>query len=104
MRILCSAEIVKSAEERRQFWHQLKSIAGELDKVDVDALVEQAKVDMANRLSSTLLSMAASGNAAALTGAVSANGSSAATAGSNSGAIARGLRTGLDRNPRMHRL
>ncbi|WP_199399746.1 4Fe-4S domain-containing protein, partial [endosymbiont of Ridgeia piscesae] len=90
MRILCSAEIVKSAEERRQFWHQLKSIAGELDKVDVDALVEQAKVDMANRLSSTLLSMAASGNAAALTGAVSANGSGAATAGSNSGTIAEG--------------
>lgn len=90
MRILCSAEIVKSAEERRQFWHQLKSIAGELDKVDVDALVEQAKIDMANRLSSTLLSMAASGNAAALTGAVSANGSGTATAGSNSGAIAEG--------------
>jgi len=35
--------------------------------VDVDAVVEQAKVDMANRLSSTLLSLAASGNATALT-------------------------------------
>ncbi|MBL3599734.1 MAG: 2-oxoacid:acceptor oxidoreductase family protein [gamma proteobacterium endosymbiont of Lamellibrachia anaximandri] len=74
MRILCSAEIVKSAEERRQFWHQLKGIAGELNKVDVNALVEQAKVDMANRLSSTLLSMAASGNATALAGSISANG------------------------------
>ncbi|MBL3589380.1 MAG: 2-oxoacid:acceptor oxidoreductase family protein [gamma proteobacterium endosymbiont of Lamellibrachia anaximandri] len=76
MRILCSEEIVKSAEERRQFWHQLKGIAGELDKVDVNALVEQAKVDMANRLSSTLLSMAASGNATALAGSISANGHS----------------------------
>jgi len=67
IRILCSSEMVLSCEERLSFWHQLKGIAGELDQVDVDAVVEQAKVDMANRLSSTLLSLAASGNATALT-------------------------------------
>jgi len=67
IRIICSAEMVLSCEERRSFWHQLKGIAGELNLVDVDSLVQQAKVEMANRLSSTLLSLAASGNAGALT-------------------------------------
>jgi len=74
MRILCSREIVKSGEERLHFWHQLKGIAGELNPVDVDALIEQTKVEMANRLSSTLLSLSASGNIDALSGSVSANG------------------------------
>ncbi len=73
MRIICAEEIARSCDERRQFWRQLKGIAGELDKVDVNALVNQAKVDMANRLSSTLLSMAATGNAEALAGSISAN-------------------------------
>ncbi|MCG7962276.1 MAG: thiamine pyrophosphate-dependent enzyme, partial [Candidatus Thiodiazotropha taylori] len=88
MRIICAQEIAKSCEERRQFWRQLKGVAGEMNKVDVDALVDQAKVDMANRLSSTLLSMAASGNADALAGSISANGSNgtAAAAGSNGAA------------------
>lgn len=75
MRILCSQEIVKSCEERRQFWRQLKDIAGELEKVDVDALVSQTKAEMAQKLSSTLLSLAASGDVSALAGgAVHANG------------------------------
>ncbi|MEW8585059.1 MAG: thiamine pyrophosphate-dependent enzyme, partial [Candidatus Thiodiazotropha sp.] len=82
MRIICAEEMAHSCEERRQFWHQLKGIAGELDKVDVNALVDQAKIDMANRLSSTLLSMAATGNAAALAGSISANGSTVAAADS----------------------
>ncbi|MEJ2621159.1 MAG: 2-oxoacid:acceptor oxidoreductase family protein [Candidatus Thiodiazotropha sp.] len=92
MRIICAQEIAKSCEERRQFWRQLKGIAGELNKVDVDALVEQTKVDMANRLSSTLLSLAASGNTDALAGSISANGNSgaAAPAGSSGAAAAAG--------------
>ncbi|MEJ2423627.1 MAG: ferredoxin, partial [Candidatus Thiodiazotropha sp.] len=77
MRVICAQEIALSCIERRQFWRQLKGIAGELDKVDVNALVDQAKIDMANRLSSTLLSLAASGNATALTGSLSANGNAA---------------------------
>ncbi|MET0055899.1 MAG: ferredoxin, partial [Candidatus Thiodiazotropha sp. 6PLUC10] len=86
MRIICAPEIANSCDERRQFWHQLKGIAGEMNKVDVDALVDQAKVDMANRLSSTLLSMAASGNAGALAGSISANGSTTAADGGNGAA------------------
>ena len=66
IRIICSAEMVLSCEERRSFWHQLKGVAGEYNQVDVDSLVEQTKADMANRLSSTLLSLVASGNTGAL--------------------------------------
>jgi len=66
MRILCSEEMVRSCEERRSFWRQLKGIAGELDKVDVEALVTRTKQEMAARLSSTLLSLAASGDVANL--------------------------------------
>jgi pyruvate-ferredoxin/flavodoxin oxidoreductase len=85
MRVICAEEIALSCDERRTFWRQLKGIAGELNKVDVNALVDQAKVDMANRLSSTLLSLAASGNASALTGTLSANGT-AAVSGAGGGA------------------
>ncbi len=87
MRVICAEEIARSCDERRHFWRQLKGIAGEMNKVDVEALVDQAKVDMANRLSSTLLSLAASGNANALAGSLSANGAAAAPAigGGNGG-------------------
>ncbi|MEJ2395308.1 MAG: ferredoxin, partial [Candidatus Thiodiazotropha sp.] len=91
MRVICAQEIALSCIERRQFWHQLKGIAGELNKVDVNALVDQAKVDMANRLSSTLLSLAASGNATALAGTLSANGNGAASAASGNGGNGAGM-------------
>ncbi|MBU0500698.1 MAG: 2-oxoacid:acceptor oxidoreductase family protein [Gammaproteobacteria bacterium] len=80
MRMICAQEMVTSCEERRQFWHQLKGIAGEMNKVDVNAAVERAKIEMANRLSSTLLSLAASGNAATLSG-TSAGGGNGTAAG-----------------------
>ena len=79
-RILCSAEMVKSCEERRTFWRQLRGLAGELNRVDVDALVEQAKADMAARRSSSLLSLVASGGAANFGDAI-AGGTSAAAPG-----------------------
>ncbi|MEW6647842.1 MAG: 2-oxoacid:acceptor oxidoreductase family protein [Pseudomonadota bacterium] len=80
-RVLCSQEIVLAAEERRDFWRQLKSIAGLDRQVDVGAIVQQAKAEMAQKLSSTLLSLAASGDMAAFAGgAVPANGNGAAHA------------------------
>ncbi len=74
-RVLCSQEIVNAAEERRDFWRQLKSVAGLDRQVDVNAIVQQTKAEMAQKLSSTLLSLAASGDMSALAGgAVAANG------------------------------
>ncbi|MGB0723613.1 MAG: 2-oxoacid:acceptor oxidoreductase family protein [Gammaproteobacteria bacterium] len=81
MRAICSQEIVLSAEDRQNYWNQLRGLAGELNKVDVDALVEQTKVDMAQRLTSTLLSLTAGGNLGAL---ASAGAATAPAAGGNS--------------------
>ncbi len=63
MRVLVSEELVRSTEERRDFWRQLKSLTGVDQVVDVDRIAEQARVDMAQKLTSSLLSLA-SGNSA----------------------------------------
>ncbi len=77
-RVLCSAEIVKAAEERRAFWRQLKDIAGLTGQVDVKAAVTQAKAEMAGKLASALLGLAEGGDVSALTGAAMAAGAPAA--------------------------
>jgi pyruvate-ferredoxin/flavodoxin oxidoreductase len=84
MRVLVSAEMVNSCKERRDFWQQLKSLVG-LDEpeVDVETITAQAKADMAQKLTSTLLSLSSSGDissiaAAATTGGNGANAPAAA--------------------------
>jgi pyruvate-ferredoxin/flavodoxin oxidoreductase len=96
-RTICSQEIVNSAEERLHYWHQLKGIAGQMNQVDVKALVEQTKIDMASRLSSTLLSLTSSGDASVLTNAVKANGNGAAApAASNANANGNTAASGFE--------
>jgi pyruvate-ferredoxin/flavodoxin oxidoreductase len=73
-RILCAREIVLSAEERLNFWRQLKGIAGRLNAVDVDAVVRQTKAEMAQKLTSALLGLSASGNPGALLDGIPAAG------------------------------
>ena len=58
MRVLVSEELVRSSEERRGFWTQLKGLCGELGKVDVEQVKNQAKAEMAQKLTSSLLAMA----------------------------------------------
>jgi len=60
MRVLVAQEIVLSCEERRDFWHQLRSLAGEdpADQVDAAAIANQAKAEMAQSVASSLLSLA----------------------------------------------
>ncbi len=72
MRVLVTAELVISTIERRDFWHQLKSLSGESRTVDIDKLIEQTRIDMAQKLSSNLLAMAAGGNAANIGSALTA--------------------------------
>lgn len=84
-RILCSQELVLAAEERRDFWRQLKSIAGIDRQVDITAIAAQAKAEMAQNLTSTLLSLAGGGDLAALAG-TAAN----TNIGSNGGIQAHG--------------
>ncbi|WP_078118994.1 2-oxoacid:acceptor oxidoreductase family protein [Thiosocius teredinicola] len=69
MRVLVSEEIVASCEDRLRYWHQLKSLVGMQRSsagVDVDQLVNQARADMAQKLSASLLGLVGSGDAAAL--------------------------------------
>ena len=92
MRVLVSEELVRSCEERRGFWTQLRGLCGELGKVDVEQVRNQAKAEMAQRLTSSLLAMAGgdTGALALLTGqGGGGNGSGASLAeGSAAGAAA----------------
>jgi pyruvate-ferredoxin/flavodoxin oxidoreductase len=63
MRVLVAEELVHSCEERRHFWRQLKGLAGELNKVDLDALIAQTKADMAQKLTQSLFTLAAGSGA-----------------------------------------
>ncbi len=74
VRILCSQEIVKSAEERRGYWRQLKGIAGLSQTTNVEAVVQQTKEEMAQKLSTALLGLSMSGDASALVGSIQGNG------------------------------
>ena len=58
MRVLVSGELVNSTIERRDFWRQLKSLAGVDQVVDVAQIANAAKVDMAQQITSSLLAMA----------------------------------------------
>lgn len=66
MRVLVSAELVLSTEERRGYWSQLRGICGQLNQVDVEQIRNQAKAEMAQKLTSSLLAMAG-GDLGALT-------------------------------------
>ncbi|OOZ38255.1 hypothetical protein BOW53_16120 [Solemya pervernicosa gill symbiont] len=69
-RVLVSQELVRSTIERRNFWRLMKSMVGVDQVVDAQKIAEEARVDMAQRLTSSLLSLAASGDAASLSGAL----------------------------------
>lgn len=84
MRVLVAQELIHSCEERRAYWTQLRGLCGELNKVDVEAVRQQAKAEIAQKLTSSLLALAvgdgglsgltAPANGAAQNGAIGANG------------------------------
>ncbi len=82
MRIMVSEEIVRSSQDRLDYWHQLKSLAGIDRTVDLEQVVMQTKAEMAQKLTTSLLAMAGSGDAAGLLaeGVPSNGGSGAAPA------------------------
>ena len=87
MRVLVAEELVKSTEERRRFWHQLKSLTGVDQVVDLDAIKLQAKAEVAQQLTATLMGMAVGSVPAGLlasggNGALPAAGGAVANAGS----------------------
>jgi pyruvate-ferredoxin/flavodoxin oxidoreductase len=66
MRVLVSQEIVLSCEERRNFWHQLRSLAGFGEAVDEVEIANRVKAEMAQKLTSSLLALANNGDISAL--------------------------------------
>ncbi len=66
MRVLVSQELVTSCEERRTFWRQLKGLVGLDEVIDVEAVANQAKAEMAQKLTSSLLALANGGDISAL--------------------------------------
>ena len=73
MRVLVSAELVSSCEERRAFWTQLRGLCGHLNKVDVEQVRASAKAEMAQKLTTSLLAMAG-GDPGALSAFAGGNG------------------------------
>jgi pyruvate-ferredoxin/flavodoxin oxidoreductase len=66
MRVVVAEELVRSTEERRTFWRQLKSLVGVDKVVDLEQVRNQAKAEMAQKLTSSLLALASSGDVSAL--------------------------------------
>jgi pyruvate-ferredoxin/flavodoxin oxidoreductase len=62
-RVLVSQELVHACEERRRFWRQLKGIAGLDRQVDTAGIAQAAREDMAQKLTQSLMALAASGGA-----------------------------------------
>jgi pyruvate-ferredoxin/flavodoxin oxidoreductase len=88
IRMLVSQELVHSTEERRAYWRQLKSLAGLDQVVDVEQVARDARMEMAQKLTSSLLALAASGAATgglaeALASAPSDVSAASGTAGAN---------------------
>jgi pyruvate-ferredoxin/flavodoxin oxidoreductase len=88
MRVLVAEELVRSTEERRGYWSQLRGLCGVLGKVDVEQIRNQAKAEMAQKLTASLLAMAG-GDAGALA-ALGGNGGAVHADGGGNGAAAAG--------------
>ena len=61
-RVQVSEELVNSAKERRTFWRQLKSLTGVERATDMEKVAEQARNEVAQKLTQGLLSMATGGS------------------------------------------
>jgi pyruvate-ferredoxin/flavodoxin oxidoreductase len=66
MRVLVAQELVQSCEERRAFWQQLKGLVGMDHMFDEETVRNEAKAEMAQKLTASLLAMATGASAGAL--------------------------------------
>ncbi|SEH07774.1 2-oxoacid:acceptor oxidoreductase family protein [Candidatus Venteria ishoeyi] len=86
MRVLVSAEIVNSTIERRDFWRQLKSLVGVDQVVDVEQIANDAKIDMAQKITSSLLAMGGGSGTADMSALLSNSGAGAGVGAATSAA------------------
>jgi pyruvate-ferredoxin/flavodoxin oxidoreductase len=66
MRVMVSEQLVRASEDRLNYWRLLKSLTGVDRVVDEDAIADQARAEMAQKLSASLLSLVTSGDTASL--------------------------------------
>lgn len=57
-RVLVADSIIRSTEDRRDFWKLLRSLTGEADEVDTSAIAQQAKQEVMQKFTQTLMQMA----------------------------------------------
>ena len=84
IRVMVSEALVRASEDRLHYWRQLKSLTGVDKVIDEDAIADQARAEMAQKLSASLLALVSSGDAAGLldaAGGIPANGAAAAAVG-----------------------
>ncbi|MGJ0428536.1 2-oxoacid:acceptor oxidoreductase family protein [Methylobacter sp.] len=68
VRVVVDPEIVLSTIERRDFWRTLKGIVGaNRPTIDLKAIADQAKAEMASSIAANLVNMVGGGDASALT-------------------------------------
>ncbi|MBN1834462.1 MAG: 2-oxoacid:acceptor oxidoreductase family protein [Spirochaetales bacterium] len=63
-RVIVSADIVASTEERREFWRTLKGLAGLTEKLDPEEIAKQVRAETAQKLTAGLMSMLSGGGPA----------------------------------------
>jgi pyruvate-ferredoxin/flavodoxin oxidoreductase len=62
IRVLVANEIVESTIERRDYWRLLKGLTGDDDKIDPQAIADQAKAEAAQTLVSGLMNLVVKGS------------------------------------------
>jgi pyruvate-ferredoxin/flavodoxin oxidoreductase len=68
IRVIPAQPIVKSCEDRRNYWRMLKALAAKHEVVDVAAIAEQARAEFAQSLTAKLLKMVGEGVEAPVNG------------------------------------
>ncbi len=88
MRIMVSAEMVASCEERLEYWQQLKSLTRDDVVIDEAAIKAEAKAEAVQQLTSNLIGLALNGDMASIGDTVLPAASAAPAGGNNASAPA----------------
>ena len=86
-RVLVSAEIVRSSDERLHFWRTMKGLAGLTKKVDPAAIAAQVRAETAQKLAQGLMAMLGGGAAPVLSDLAAAPAPASAPAAGGGGAF-----------------
>jgi pyruvate-ferredoxin/flavodoxin oxidoreductase len=87
MRLLVTQDLVRATEERRQFWRQLKNVAGlDREAVDEEAIAARARAEMVQKLTASLAAFGGGVSIDAVAAASPAAGGAPAAGGNGAGA------------------